>query len=173
MTELSKNVLDEAEASPVVLDNALGPSPNFIEERILKELKHSVRTHLVMMNGPTQQLTTFLIKVVDFLEDSNIQRRNTEALNLSYSIIEGVALYVQRSIDERSDKAKAMGQTFPVGINLASDNILVLIGKSRNLDDRIAAKSAVLRVVAEALRELSTFTRAVYPDIFDSNGNIL
>lgn len=146
---------------------------DFVDEHALRELKHSVRMHVLIMGGPTQQLCAFLLKTIDFFEDNNPVRRNQEVLSLSFSIIEGVALFVQKSVDERADKAKSMGQEFPHRIRLASDNILIMVGKSRNLENIIAAKYAVLKSVADALRELGAFTKAVYPQIIDANGNVL
>lgn len=167
------SILDEAEASQTILEVNRGPFPNFVTEQALKELKHSIRIHLLIMAGPTQQLTTFLIKMIDFFEDSDFERRNFEAMSLSYSIIEGIALYVQKSIDDRGEKTKSLGQLFPSDVQAASDNILVMVGKSRNLDDKKAAKHAVLKAMADALRALSGFTKAIYPDIYDSSGNLL
>jgi len=167
------NILTEAESGPEVLEVDLGTYPGFISQAALQELKHSIRMHLILMAGPSQQLCSFLIKTIDFFEDSDEARRDREMLSLSFHIIEGLALFVQQSVDERADKAKAMNQEFPQRIRLASDNILVMVGKSRNLDDRVAAKYAVLRTVADALRELATFTKAVYPQIIDASGNVL
>lgn len=147
--------------------------PGFVSEIALRELKHSIRMHLVLMAGPTQQLCSFLVKIIDFFEDHDEKRRDLEMLALSFYIIEGIALFVQQSVDERAAKAKEMGQDFPHRIKLASDNILIMVGKSRSSEDRITAKYVVLRSVADALRELSTFTKAIYPQITDSSGNVL
>ena len=171
--EQQPDVLTNAESALVTTEPDLGPYPGFVDQTALRELKHAIRMHLTIMAGPSQQLCSFLIKTIDFFEDSNEARRNREMLSLSFHIIEGLALFVQQSVDERAAKAKAMGQEFPYRIQLASDNILIMVGKSRSLDDRIAAKYAVLRSVADALRELSTFTKAVYPRIVDASGNVL
>ncbi len=141
----------------------------FIDQQALIELKHSIHMHLVVMAGPTQQLCAMLLKIIDFIEDSDGDRRNKEVLELSYNIVEGLALYVQRSIDERADKAK----DFPAHVRLISDNILVTVGKTRGLDNHVVAKNAVLSAVANALRGLGTFTKAKYPDIINSAGVVL
>ena len=167
------NILDESEASGQILETFAGPFPNYIAENALKELKHSIRTHLMIMAGPSQQLCAYLTKLLDFFEDADVVRRNKESNALSFAIVEGVALFVQNSIDERGEKAKALGQEFPQSIRRASDNIMILVGQSRSLEDKIAAKYAVLRAMAEALRALSNYTKAVYPEIYDSAGHPL
>ncbi len=167
------SILDEAEASGQILESFTGPFPNYISADCLKELKHSIRTHLMIMAGPSQQLCAYLTKLLDFFEDADAERRNKESNALSFAIIEGVALFVQNSIDERGEKAKALGQEFPQSIRKASDNIMILVGQSRSLEDKIVAKYAVLRAMAEALRALSSFTKAAYPELFDSAGHPL
>lgn len=141
--------------------------------RLLEELKHSIRMHLVIMQGPTPQLAVFLIKIIDFLEDNDNVRRREEMAKLAFAIVEAIAIHVQQSIDGRAQQAAAKGQQFPTGIQHKSDNLLVVVGKSRSLPDKITAKNALLRETAEALRSLSTFTKAKYPDLTDSAGNIL
>lgn len=146
-------------------------SPN--ADRLLEEIKHSVRTHLVIMQGPTPELAVFLVKLIDFLEDQDSARRRSEMGKLAFAIVEAVALHVQKSIDSRAQQAVAKGQQFPKYIQDKSDNLLVIVGKSRGLPDKIAGKSAILKEIAEALRSLSTYTKARYPDITDLAGNIL
>lgn len=139
----------------------------------LNELKHSIRTHLLIMAGPTQQLCAFLIKVVDFMEDTDAERKLTEMEALSFNIIEGMALYVQRSIDERVEKAKAAGTPFPDAVQQASDEIIVMVGKTRNHVDKNQAKYAVLQTVGAALKTLGGVTKVQYPQFTDCSGNVL
>lgn len=136
--------------------------------RMLNELKHSVQLHVTLMNGPSQQLAAFLLKVIDFVEDHDEKRRDSEIGKLAYIIVESLAVFVQRSIDDRAQKAEAQDIKFPPRIKQAGDNLLVVIGKSRSHDDKIGAKNVVLRAIADALRELATFTKADYPTITDS-----
>ncbi len=142
-------------------------------QSVFDELKHSIRTHLLIMAGPTQQLCSFMIKLIDFMEDSDSERKRQEMATLSYNIIEGLALYVQRSMDERAEKAKTTGHPFPPNVQQASDDILVIVGKTRSLDDKISAKYVVLKTMSQALKALSTYTKAQYPQFTDASGNIL
>ena len=116
------------------------------------------------------QLCSFLIKLIDFMEDTDSQRKTQEMIALSFSIIEGMSLYVQRSMDERAEKAKISGNAFPPSVQQASDDILVVVGKVRSLDDKKQAKYAVLRTVNHALKELSAYTKAQYPQLTDLSG---
>jgi hypothetical protein len=84
-----------------------------------------------------------------------------------------MALYVQRSIDERAEKAKAENNPFPENVRQAGDEILIMVGKTRNHADKNASKYAVLQSVGSALRALSTVTKAQYPQFTDCNGNVL
>jgi tRNA(Arg) A34 adenosine deaminase TadA len=92
---------------------------------------------------------------------------------LSYNIVEGLALYIQRSIDERAEKSKGSDAELPHYVKIASDEILVAVGKSRNLDEKVAAKHAVLSAVAAAIKALATTTKSQYPEIVDSTGAAL
>lgn len=147
------------------------PDPN--ADRLLEELKHSIRIHLLINQGPTPQLAVFLVKLVDFLEDPDPTRKKTEMGRLVFSLVESVAIHIQQSIDARAQQAAAKGHQFPKHIQDKSDHLLVVLGKSRGLPDKLAAKSALLKEIAEALRSLSTYTKARYPDITDIAGNIL
>lgn len=169
-TTIEPGILDVAESSGSIIQPAVEEYSNFIDKSTLDELKHSIRIHLIIMNGPTQQLCSMLLKLPDILGDADSARRNKEVIELAYLIIEGVALYVQRSIDERAERANNQGQMFPQAAKLCGDNILVMIGSHRSSSDKMAGKLAVLKSVADALRGLSVFTKAIYPDIYDSNG---
>jgi hypothetical protein len=140
---------------------------------LLEELKHSIKIHLIIMNGPSAQLAVFLVKLIDFLEDIDPHRRQAEMGKLAFAVVEAVALHVQQSIDTRAQQAQAKGNEFPNQIQAKSDNLLIIVGKSRNLPDKILAKNAVLKEIAEALRALTTYTKVKYPEIADRAGNIL
>lgn len=144
------------------------PKPVNRPNAIVDELKHSVQMHMTIMNGPSQQLSAFLLKTLDFIEDADHERRDKEMAKLSFVIIESLAVFVQQSIDDRAKKAENQGVTFPPRVKQAGDNLLVVIGKTRSQDDKIAAKNTVLTAIADALRELSSFTKAKYPSITDS-----
>lgn len=144
------------------------PAPNLLEE-----LKHSIKMHLLIMQGPTPQLAVFAVKVIDFLEDDNIERKNAEMAKLAFAIIEALVIHVQQSIDIKAQQAVSKGSTFPPHIQQRADHLLVVLGKSRSLPDKIVAKSALLREIAEALRSLADYTKAKYPTLTDIVGNPL
>ena len=102
------------------------------------------------------------------MEDSESERRNREAYELAFNIIEGAALYVQRFIDDKAEKAKAAGT--PYSYKSSGDKILVMIGMSRQVTDKRTAKLQVLKSIADALKDLSNTTDSKYPDIYDCNG---
>lgn len=149
------------------------PQPINRSNDAVEELKHSIQLHIILMTDMTKQLGQFLLKLIDFIDDNNITRRNAEMYKLSYLIIETLAVFVHQSIDDRADKAAEQGINFPPRIKQAGDNLLVVIGKTRGHDDKIVAKNIVLRAIADALRELSAFTKAKYPTITDSKRNEL
>lgn len=141
----------------------------------LNELKHSIKTHLMVMAGPTPQLAVFLLKTIDWFDDEPHRivpvgqpNRFVEMASLAFTIVEAIGLYVHASVNKRSEQAKQNQQTFPPRITQASDNILVVIGKCRGLEDKIAAKNAVLGAVSASLKELALFTKSKYPIITDS-----
>jgi len=152
----------------------------------LKELKHSMQLHLMMYQGPNNQLCIYGLKSIDFIDKlylilamtpdkakEELEKLETEISSLAFSIVEALALFIQRSVDERKAKANNQGLEFPENIRQKGDEILVMLGKSRGLPDKIAAKNAVLKGMADTLRALSTFTKATYPDLRDSAGNVL
>lgn len=167
--EQQRSILDEAEGQAEIAYDR-GPYPGYVDQKSLEELKHSIRLHALMMNGPSQTLCAYLIKLIDILEDSDVERRNKELNILSYSIVEGMALFVQSSVDQRIEKAKASGIAVQDSVRISSDAIIIAIGQSRGLADKIQAKSNVLKVVSDALKALSVLTKAVYPEITDVNG---
>ncbi len=139
----------------------------------LTELKHSVHTHVVVMQGPTAQLAVFLLKVLDFIDDPDRERQQAEAVKLSYYIIEALAIYVQQVIDQRAAQAGPRGHAFPESVKIKGDQLLIVVGRSRSLPDKIVAKIAVLREIADCLRALAAHTGAKYPEIMDSEGHML
>lgn len=143
------------------------------ESEEVRELKHSIRTHLLIMAGPSQQLCAFLVKTVDFIEDTDLPRRKTEMLGLAFNIIEAIGIHVQKHIDTQASKAVEQGRELPQSVKNRGNEILVVIGKSRSISDKIAAKGAVLKAMAEAMDALGVFMKATYPTIFDSKGNPL
>jgi hypothetical protein len=163
-------------------DSLSGPSAN----ASLEELKHSIRLHLLLQAGPTPQLCVFLVKVFDFIDDlykvlaladghreELLEKIAKEMDVVSFSIVETIALFVQRSIDDRMTKAASQGQTAPESVRRHGDEIFMTLGKCRGLPDKIAAKNMLLKGVAEALRALATFTKASYPEIRDSKDTVL
>jgi|CXWL01.1.fsa_nt_gi hypothetical protein len=136
----------------------------------LIELKHSIKTHLMVMAGPTPQLAVFLLKTLDWFDEPPVGQsgRDQEMTNLAFTIVEAIGLFVHASVDKRNEQAKQNQQTFPPRITQASDNILVVVGKCRGLDDKIAAKNAVLGAISASLKELALFTKSKYPAITDS-----
>jgi hypothetical protein len=151
----------------------------------LAELKHSVYMHVTLQGGPSPQLSVFLVKVLDLVDDfyvaldnekereQRLARIEQECASLSFHIIESLALWLQKAFDERKGKAENRGDIFPSSVSMHGDNLLVLIGKSRNLPDKKIAKNAVLRGIAEALRALQSYTKSSYPEIRDVKNNLL
>lgn len=148
----------------------------------LAELKHSIMMHMRMHAGVSQQLAVFLIKVLDYVDelyealrqespkrDATLAKVNANMANLAYAIVESVGIFVQQSIDDRRNRAETLKQEFPSQVSRLGDEILIVIGKTRGLPDKISAKNAVLQVTANALRGLSGYTSAKYPSITDSN----
>lgn len=138
--------------------------------KALHELKHSIRLYLLVMNGPTQQLCLYLLKCVDFIdEDDAVKEKHAntekEMFDLSYSIIEGMSVYVHRHIDDLFKENK-----LPKNIQQDVDEILIMIGKTRSLDDKSVAKDALLSSVAKALRCVSNANGTKYPNITNSSG---
>jgi len=148
----------------------------------LAELKHSIMMHMRMHAGVSQQLAVFLIKMLDYVDElyealrqepsereKTLNKVKTNMENLAYVVIESVGMFVQQSIDDRKNRAENLKQEFPNHVSRLSDEILIVIGKTRGLPDKISAKNAVLQVTANALRGLSGYTSAKYPSITDSN----
>lgn len=133
------------------------------KQQALHELKHSIQTHVMILNGTTPTLSTFLIKLIDCLEDDDENRVIADILNLSYVIVEHMAIYIQQSLDMRDQKNE-----LPSRVKQKRDDILVTIGKCKSLKDKVAAKNAVLSAASKAIRELGVHTRSKYPAITDS-----
>lgn len=144
-----------------------------VESKSVAELKHSIRIHLLIMAGPSQQLCAFLVKTIDLIEDNDVERKQQETLLLAFNIVEAIAIHVQQAIDARAKIAKEKSNPMPENVRVCSDQILIALGKARGHTDKSEAKTAILSSIGKALDALSTFTGAVYPTIFDINGNKL
>lgn len=140
---------------------------------MLAELKHSIRIHTLIMQGPSPELAVYLLKVIDFLEDTDQARREAEMAVLAYKLIESSALHIQRSVDARLRKLAADNKPIPTQVQVRGDHLLVVVGQTRSLPDRILAKDTVLKEIADCLRALSAHTGSKYPDLTDSAGRIL
>lgn len=132
---------------------------------MLEELKHSIKIHLLLMNGPSQQLCAFLIKLMDFVEDHDNKRKQEEIDLLSFSIIEGLAFYLHRYIDEQISK-----KDVPTYVKESSNNLLIKIGESRNLNNKIEAKYVVLSAISNSLKRLAEYSKSDYPRLFTAKG---
>lgn len=143
-------------------------------DEALKELKHSVYTHLLLQGGPNPQLCVFLSKLLDIMDDMNIaiinktaspERAEQEILDLSFHIIESLVIWLTSSLDDKKT---------PPHVGDKLQNLLLLVSRSRKFPDRIAAKNIVLRGLAELIRILKEDNPKIqFPDIKDSKDNIL
>lgn len=143
----------------------------------LAELKHSVYMHTLLQGGPSPQLSVFLVKLLDVIDDfytalddpelrdARLARIESECAGLSFYIIESLALWLQKAINE--------GENYPASVVSHGDQLLILIGKCRNLPDKKAAKNAVLCGIADAFRALQKYTKSTYPEIRDAKNNLL
>ena len=143
------------------------------ESAEIEELKHSIRIHLLIMAGPSQQLCAFLIKVIDLVEDEDLPRRKAETLGLAFNIVEAIAIHTQQAIDARNVVSKEKNAPMPASVRQHADEIMIVVGKARSHPDKVEAKNSVLAVVGKALDALGSFTGAIYPTIFDSARNKL
>ena len=139
----------------------------------VEELKHAVRTHIVIMNGVSDQLCAYLLKLIDFLTDANEERKNKEISHLAYSITESSALYVTGIIDSYVSRYESEGKEFPSDVKRHADNVLVEIGKWRSSSDKIAAKNNVLAAVARTLDAFALETGTQYPKLVAVDGSLI
>lgn len=138
--------------------------------REIEELKHSIRTHILLMNGVNDQLGAFLLKLIDFLTDTDEVRRLNEISQLAYTIAEAASIYVSGVIDSHIQKFESESRDVNEALKDANDDILVQIGKWRSKSDKMSAKYAVLKALASALMLFSSETGIQYPQITDVNG---
>ena len=134
------------------LEEDFGPNRN----QLIEELKHSIRTHIIIMNGV-----------------NDTARRDKEVAHLSYSIVEAASLYISGTIDSFADKYSGEGKEFPEDVKQKSDSVLIEIGKWRSSQDKISAKNAVLAAAASTLNAFSATTGTQYPQLVDINGTPL
>jgi hypothetical protein len=159
-----------AQLSPAESKTGLEEDLSENRNEFVEELKHSIRTHIILMNGVSDQLCAYLLKLIDFMTDKDVERRSKEIAALSYSIAEAGALYVSGSIDSYYEKYQNEGKSFPDEVKQNSDAVLVQIGIHRSSKDKIAAKNSVLKAAATALNSFGNFTNIQYPQLVDTNG---
>jgi hypothetical protein len=163
---------------PAVLSPAeirTGLEEDFSDSRIqaVEELKHAIRTHVVLMNGVSDQLGAYLLKLIDFLTDNNEDRRIKEIGQLAYNISEAVSLYVSGIIDSHINRNEAEKRPVSEDLKRQNDEVLVEIGKWRSNADKLAAKNAVLAAMAKALNMFSIETGMQYPQLVGVDGTPL
>lgn len=153
-------------------DMRTGLEEDFSDQSILEieDLKHSIRTHIIVTNGVNDQLGAFLLKLIDFIVDKNEVRKLNEIRQLSYSITEAASIYVSSIIDGHVNKNESESKPVSQDLKDANDNILIEIGKWRSKTDKVSAKSAVLKAMATALNLFSQETGIQYPQLVDNNG---
>jgi hypothetical protein len=118
----------------------------------ISELKHSIIASVAICDGPTAQLALFLTKLIDFLEDTDIDRNTPEIEQLAYEIIVGVATYTHRHY------VMLLKNPHKQTISQAVDNILIAVQQSRKTD-YISGKELVLQSIAIASKELAPITK--------------
>ena len=163
---------------PAVLSPAeirTGLEEDFSDSRIpaVEELKHAIRTHVVLMNGVSDQLGAYLLKLIDFLTDNNEERRIKEIAQLAYNISEAASLYVSGIIDSHINRFETERRSISDNLKRQNDQVLVEIGKWRSSQDKIAAKNAVLSAMAKALNLFSIETGSQYPQLLGVDGSPL
>lgn len=133
----------------------------------LDELKHSVRVYLLITRSPSPQLATFLLKVLDFVDDPDPARRDAEIAKLSLHIAVGTVFIVHKMMEH------VMESTKDDSLRVQSDELLVAVAKTRQIDDPIVAKSVLLVQLAAAMRILGGKAKVNLPSILDCDGKPL
>lgn len=171
--------MNDPRMQPIPMQNALVPAEvrTGLEEDIserrnpaVEELKHSVRTHILLMNGVNDQLGAFLLKLIDFITDSDEDRKQREIMQLAYTIAEAASIYASGVIDSHIQRNESEGRAVNAELKETNDEILVAIGKWRNKPDKKTAKDTVLRALSKSLAIFSSETGAQYPQIVDLDG---
>lgn len=138
----------------------------------LAELKHSIMTHLVIMGGPSQQLCAFLVKTIDFIEDSDDRRRSDEIMLLAYSIAEAIAVRIVQSIETKVSMAERDMKNIPDQVWSSVKTLLDKIDETRQMQDKCSAKTILLETIGHELDALSWLVGA-YPTIYNDKGEKL
>lgn len=131
----------------------------------IAKLKSAIRTHMIVYNGPSQQLAAFMIKVIDFIEDDDEYRKTTEINNLSYIILESAAFYLVNFIHSNKERSHNLIDQ--------SNELLVSIGKTRNIKGSQDAEQLMLYGIANLLRSMNKQFNVNYPAIKDHLNNTI
>lgn len=138
--------------------------------QLYAELKHSIKMHMMVADGPSPQLCVFLTKPIDWLEDPDDERKIKEVASLAYAIVEAIALLVHKAIDVRHQQLTHANKPFPATLRRKGDQLLVVVGKTRGLSDKIVAKHAVMTEVASAIKAYAEFNKTKCPTLQDITG---
>lgn len=171
--------MNDPRMQPIPMQNTLVPAEvrtgleeDTSDRRIpaVEELKHSIRTHIMLMNGVNEQLGAFLLKLIDFVTDADEDRKQREIMQLAYTIAEAASIYASGVIDSHIQRNETDGRSASVELKEANDNILVEIGRWRNKADKKMAKDNVLKALSNSLMVFSSETGGQYPQIVDLDG---
>jgi hypothetical protein len=132
----------------------------------LQELKHSIKLHLSMAGGPSAELCTYTLKLIDFLDENPDSK---EIADLSYFILRSIAINISDVIEKYANNDSKFsfailkqGQVLKIKSDVDIENT--------KFDGVLSIKHDLLVEVAKALDMLKEHTKIEYPPIRDVSG---
>ena len=158
----------------------------------MDELKHSIKIYLLFFGDTTKMLASYLLKVIDLIEDKDEDRKELEAADISLSLIMNIAgLLIHNAADcikwhkqeafnmIRQHTHKATGSVEELEhayYNLSRTYHRVdFLFKAKHCAEnkgpriRIIKKKELLVGMAFVLDKISALTGVTYPTIFTSD----
>jgi hypothetical protein len=157
----------------------------------MEELKHSIKTYLLLSAGPTAELTKYLLKLIDF-HDYEKEKIESEskilALQILVSIMRETSIYIDGEIRRHRNTAFDLKRSTSMEYcqeeleDLSSQLLLfdITINRQSTLVTQqtdntmiVAGINESLTAIATILTKLSRINKLCYPTIFTTDGHRL
>ena len=137
-------------------------------------LLHAIKTHLLVMQGPTKELCQFNLKMIDILIDSDASRKQAESVQLLKMLVDNMLQSIVETIDRIEESEVEKGKILSPAMNTTRHKIastLTAYAEAVSDNEIKGAYNAVVDEIAKAFK-MFHFCGLIHKiDIKDIRGN--
>lgn len=139
-----------------------------------EHLLHAIRTHLLVMQGPTKELCQFSLKMIDILIDSDRSRKQFESVQLLKMLVDNMLESIKETIDIIEESEVEKGKVLSPAMDTTRQkivNTLSLYAKASSEADIKGAYENAIDEIAKAFKMFHFCGLVQKIDIKDIRGN--